>query len=321
MSGVFLQRPAGTVLWCLCVCCDVIVLCVWRHWSVLWRHWSVCRPATRLVSTTFSWVGGAWNTTTTLWCRVDWPARTWLAPAGRTTTSRCSGRTSAQSSATRRSGSWTPRCRQPPCLHAARPRTRRGRSSSGPERDWDQRPNNCRSIAQAHIRMNTQLNFLPSLVQCLHGAWLRTSCGRSSSGPGRDWDQRPNNCRSVAQTHTPMAVHRLKLKVGPGYINPLPSVLPSLVVFAWGMAEDTLWAVVERTGEGLRSETEQLQVCHTDTHPHNTHHSASYPLWRGVCTIIIIITRHDQRHAQCGGGADWRGNEIRDWTVNNCRSV
>jgi len=78
------------------------------------------------------------------------------------------------------------------------------------------------------------------------------------------------------------------------------------------MAEDTLWAVVERTGEGLRSETEQLQVCHIDTHPYNTHHSASYPLWHGVCTIIIIITRHDQRHAQGGGGADWGGNEIRD---------
>jgi len=45
--------------------------------------------------------------------------------------------------------------------------------------------------------------------------------------------------------------------------------LPTLTgaVFAWGMAEDKLWAVLERTREGLRSETEQLQVCHTDTHP------------------------------------------------------
>ena len=60
---------------------------------------------------------------------------------------------------------------------------------------------------------------------------------------------RDRTTAGLSQTHTPMAVHRLKLKVGPGYINPLPSVLPSLVVFALGMAEDTLWAVVERTGE------------------------------------------------------------------------
>ena len=68
--------------------------------------------------------------------------------------------------------------------------------------------------------------------------------------------------------HQSMFWSDLGPELGYEAIGLVDAALPTTAVFACGTAEDTPRAVVERTGEGLRSETEQLQVYRTGTHTH-----------------------------------------------------
>jgi len=91
---------------------------------------------------------------------------------------------------------------------------------------------------------------------------------------------------SLPYWHQSMFWSDLGPDVGYEAIGLVDSQLPTVSVFAQGSAEDTPRAVVEATGEGLRSETEKVSVAHcTLVHHQFISESCNAPL--SFCLLSI----------------------------------